>query len=360
MVEYGVTIDGFVIKPYEVILNEMKVQAKAQFGQEIDLTDTSPLLKFLESTALELFRVWESAESLYYSGYIDTATGTSLDRVVKLIGVIRIPATKATGEVTFTGTNDVTVPVGIRVSTNTGVVFVTTEEGVVAGGSVDIDVEAEEYGDEGNVTATSITTLIDNITGISSISNAAPTTGGEDVESDSELRLRAALSLEGLGKATLAAIEAAVLAIPGVTKVTVTENTTTHSVEVVLKGLTPPDSDVDDAIDDTRAAGIAATWKNPTPITIYIDTTVACTNEPADAATQVENMILAYISGLEIGDDVIYSKLYDIIFNQFSWVDDVTALTLDTITPPVGTSNIVIAYDEEAETDAAKVGVTIT
>jgi len=355
----GVTEDGFVIKTYDAIIEEMKIQARGQFGNDVDLSATSPLMKFIESIALELYRVWEMAESLYYSGFLDTATDVSLDRVVRLLGITRIPAVRSTVTVRFSGSNGTIIPVDTYVGTVDGINFYTTESGTISGGYVDLACECVIYGDEGNVTSNVITVLVTFISGVTGVNNANPATGGEDVESDSDLRLRASLTLEGVGKATLAAIEAAILAIPGVIKANVYEDTINHSVEVILKGITPPNQTVDDALDASRAAGIPATWDNPTGIDIYISTTVSCTNPPSDAADQIEAKLVEHITNLDIGEDVIYSKLYDIIFNEFDWVDDVTVLLLDTVTPPVGTSNITIAYDEEAQTDVTKVVVTI-
>lgn len=360
MTDYGVTADGFVIKPYNVIVDEMKIQAAAQFGSDIDLSESSPLLKFIETVALQIYEVWEMGEALYHSGFIDTASDESLDRVVKLLGVIRQPAVKATGIVRFSGTNGTIVPIGIRVSTGAGIIFVTTASGTVAAGTVSLAVECQTYGVAGNVGIGTIITMVDNVTGIVTITNLAATSGGEEIETDSALRYRASLALEQVGKATVAAIEAAVLAVPGVTNVIINENTTTHSFEAVVEGLTYPNALVYAAIDETRAAGIAFTWKNPTGVDIWVDTTVACTNEPADAVNLIKAKILSYISGLNIGDDVIYSKMFDVIFNEYDWVDDVTLLKTGIASPPLGVINIVIAADARAQSALAKIGVTIT
>jgi len=357
---YGVTADGFVIKPYSVIIQEKKDKAKAEFGADVDLTPTSPLMKFIEVTTLEEVLLWEMAEALYYSAYLDTATGDSLDKVVRILGVSRKTATNATGQVTFSGTDGTVVPTGTSVETETGIVFLTTEDGTIASGTVTVDVEALNAGISGNVASGSIVVITSPIAGVTSVTNASATTGGTDVETDTALRLRTLDALDLAGKATLDALKAAVLAVDGVTNVLVTENVATHVVTIYVQGLSSPNTDVDDAILDTRSAGIQVLWQNPTTVDIYIDTTVDVTaNAPGDAATQIENKILEYVNGLDIGDDVVYVKLYDIIYNEFSWVYDVTILLLDTVTPPTGTSNIAIAANQIAITEAGKIGVTL-
>ena len=53
---------------------------------------------------------------------------------------------------------------------------------------------------------------------------------------------------------------------------------------------------------------------------------------------------------LDIGDDVIYSKIFDVMFNVGDWVLDVDTLRTGTTPSPAGTTNIVIADDEESQT----------
>ena len=99
---FGVTATGFIKKTYDDIITEKKAQAQTVFGADVDLTETSPLLKYIEATSMEEAQLWDMAESLYYSAFIETATGDSLDKAVKILGVIRKPSSKAEGEVTFT------------------------------------------------------------------------------------------------------------------------------------------------------------------------------------------------------------------------------------------------------------------
>ena len=74
---------------------------------------------------------------------------------------------------------------------------------------------------------------------------------------------------------------------------------------------------------------------------------------------------MTYINGLGVGDDVIYSKIYEIIFDEDDaeteeWIVDITDLQLATSDPPSGTSNIVITSAQKAQTQAGYVEVTLT
>ena len=52
-----------------------------------------------ESAALEIARLYAQLDAVYRAGFIDTATGESLDHVVALLGVERVRGGRATGEV---------------------------------------------------------------------------------------------------------------------------------------------------------------------------------------------------------------------------------------------------------------------
>lgn len=119
---YGVTANGFVPKPFSVILEELKLLAKQEFGEDIDLSENSRLLRFLEIVAKREDELWQLVEDAYYAGFIDFATGNSLDFLAALIGYKRREAKRATGTVTFSrstpATSDIIIPAGTRVATS--------------------------------------------------------------------------------------------------------------------------------------------------------------------------------------------------------------------------------------------------
>ncbi len=95
------------------------------------------------------------------------------------------PEAKATGTVVFTNLVDqeVRIPKGTRVRTATGkaVVFVTTEEAVLPpqrGARVEVPIEAEQPGPQGNVRAFTISQVGGALALQVSVTNPAPTSGG--------------------------------------------------------------------------------------------------------------------------------------------------------------------------------------
>jgi uncharacterized phage protein gp47/JayE len=104
MTEFGVTKDGFVLKGFDAILGDAKQRARqmwATLGLQPDLTSTSPLLKLIEAAAHEDAELWKRLEDFYYSAYVSTATGDSLDLLGDDVGLQRHEL-YATGRVTLT------------------------------------------------------------------------------------------------------------------------------------------------------------------------------------------------------------------------------------------------------------------
>jgi uncharacterized phage protein gp47/JayE len=66
-----------------------------------DINPGSVVRTIVESVALEMDFLYAQMDQVYYSAFIDTATGKSLDLVASLLGINRKTAGFATGEVTF-------------------------------------------------------------------------------------------------------------------------------------------------------------------------------------------------------------------------------------------------------------------
>src|SRR5690606_8378447 len=115
MAEWGVTDRGFPRKTYQDIIADMEAKAKALFGPNIALSSASPLALFLRVVAFAVSLLWQVAERVYYSAYIDTATGQSLDYAVKYAGISRRPPSHAWRLVRFTGDPGVTIPRGFLI-----------------------------------------------------------------------------------------------------------------------------------------------------------------------------------------------------------------------------------------------------
>jgi hypothetical protein len=170
-----------------------------------------------EAIGREITTVYQEIQFAYFSGFIDTATGQSLDYVVSILGITRMTSEFATGIATFfrdptAEAGSITIPVGTLLTTTKGdVVFQTIEERTLQQGQAraDVPIRADQDfgGDKGLVGAGAITVVSQSISGINRVTNFDPTTRAAKDESDDDLRLRAKAALRALGKATIAALE---------------------------------------------------------------------------------------------------------------------------------------------------------
>lgn len=312
---FGVTTKGFHIKTYGDILEDMKERAKEYFGEDTDLTDSSPLCQFLESIAYEIADQWMKMEAVYYSAFIGTATGLDLDRVVALVGISRKAASKAQGSVTFSrslpSVSDIMIPTGTMVATaDTTQIFTTTEDVILHAGTklVDAPILAVGAGSAGNVQANTITRIMSPISGIEGLTNTSPTNGGGDAESDNALRVRAT-TLKPTTKATSYALASALLTLDGVLGVNVSEDVLNHSCSIAIAG--GDEAQINSTIEQTRPCGIAVswTWSATTPVTVTANVSGGAGYSSADVETEIQDVVNIYIGGLEIGADIEYSVI---------------------------------------------------
>jgi hypothetical protein len=167
-----------------------------------------------EAIGREIATVYQQIKAAYLSGFVDTATGQSLDFVVAILGVRRRTGEFAAGTVTFfrnpaAGEGNITIPEGTVVSTKKGdASFVTVELRTLQRGQarIDVPVRAKIAGPEGNAASGAITTLSQPILGIGSVTNFDATAQAAAEETDEQLRARAKAVIRGAGKATIAAL----------------------------------------------------------------------------------------------------------------------------------------------------------
>ncbi|MFI5529918.1 baseplate J/gp47 family protein [Kitasatospora sp. NPDC051853] len=233
MAGYGITERGFVRKEFHTLLDEARGRARAAFGPDVDLTDTSALMKVLQVTAAEDARLWRRLEDLYYAGFLSTAVGDDLDLLGEDLGVPR-PHLFATGRVTLTVRDPLpdrvyVLPEGTVLVTAAPVTAFHTTATVrlsAAADTVTVGARAFVAGPDGDVTAHRIT-AVDPDYQAHHLNVSPPTsfavdhqqafTGGAGREDDETYRGR----LLGRSRTmwTPAAVREAVLSVPGVVDV---------------------------------------------------------------------------------------------------------------------------------------------
>jgi uncharacterized phage protein gp47/JayE len=306
--------------------------------------------------------------------------------------------------------------------------------------SVDITCQAEEIGEEYNLSQDVIIYKVSTISSINTINNYVSSSGGQDEESDTDYRARIQNAAAVAGNATTTALEQSILAIPGVNSVLVNDlpeksstdephvynssvdlyklnneivtlddsssptnfdikdsaggssaytygtdytvdtdtseidwsvggtNPTSGNffyvdydynwlghVEIIVAGEASPissdvQSDVDDAINETKAAGIQVTWTEPTINYINITSTVTVDTDAgynsSTVKTEVQTAVINWLNAMEIGEDVLISEYINTVMN----IDGVSNVSItnwdgDTSAP---FSDVTIDNDEVA------------
>lgn len=231
--------------------------------------------------------------------------------------------------------------------------------------------------------ANTIDNILTPLLGWDSVINPTVASSGTDRETDEQLRLRFRNGKFERATNTYDAIYSALINLNGVTEVTIYENDTSvvdgngvpaHSfLPIVVGGLS---SEIANAIWENKPIGILSygntsvsvsdvnggthtvSFSRPDPVIVYISMNITTdVNFPANGNDAIRSAIIQFFSdNFGTGDDVIYSRLYTPI-NSIPG-HQVNTLTVGTSPSPVGTSNIVIGFDEIASISSINIIIT--
>ena len=355
------------------------VQASANAA--VDASEGSITLALAQSVAgVALWLQGQVAQVLAITR-ASTSTGIDLDTWMADWFFTRLPATTATGNVTFsrfTATAQALVPIGSLVSTGPGgqQYIVTTDTGNAAysaslGGyvaaaavsSVTVPVSALTGGSGGNVLAGTITSFVQPIVGFDTVTNSAGFVNGADAESDASFLDRFQLYIASLRRGTPAAIRAAVLGIQQGLTAVVLENVLPNGtaqngyLTVVVDDGTgsPPTATLDAAgaaVDLVRAAGIQFSVTGPTVVNATISLTVSSIDTTLHAADIVaaQAAITAYVNVLPVGATLVWARLYQLAFDSSANINGVSSILLNS-----GTSDLTATATQVIKTASVTV-----
>lgn len=221
--------------------------------------------------------------------------------------------------------------------------------------------------------------------GLDSTQNIVDALVGRDLETDLELRARRSQTLQLAGNATLPAIRSKLLDTPGVTAAIIFENDTMVTVDgrppksyecVVQGGINAAIAEtifeskpagiltvgtVNETVTDSQGIAHQINFSRPTATPLWLDVVLTIDPEtfPAGGAASAKQNLIDYINGLQIGDDVIVNPKLICVIEPIPGVL-FADIKIGTAPAPTLSDNIIIAVNELAETDAAKVTVTTT
>lgn len=132
------------------------------------------------------------ADHTFRQLFPDTSSLSVLLRQAGFYGLVRRQASQARGAVVVQGDDGTLIPIGTRFGSKTGVEFITTEDGIIAAGTVTITIEAALSGTEGNLATGTMISFLSPVAGASNEAQiAAPGLAlGADIESKESLSER--------------------------------------------------------------------------------------------------------------------------------------------------------------------------
>jgi uncharacterized phage protein gp47/JayE len=384
------TATGLEIDDLQTRTAAIKIAIRNAIGANLDLSPDQPDGQLVHIIAETIQATLEVLQDVYTTLDRDEASGDALTQNAALTGTPRRAATAGTVELTLTLDAATTVPAGSIASVAgdpTNRWITDTEVTSVGAGDYTVAATNEETGPI-QALANTITVIVTPVVGWTAVDNVSDATEGLAIETDTELRLRADLEVTGSGSTSTDAITAALstLAAGLGTSISVKtyENTAIisvdsrppKSVECILHGSDPPltDAVLAETIYETKAGGIQA-WG--TTITSHDDDAgisheigfsraveipieIQCNVEtdpnlyPGDTA--VENALLAYVNGLSVSDEVIYTKIISAIVNV-AGVQDAT-VQIRATGDLWGETNITINIRQIATLDVGDITIT--
>jgi len=170
---------------------------------DISTEPLTPERKIIDTVAETIAEAEIDNFVLNYQMDIDTKIGADLDKFVALFGFARQGGRRATGTVTFSrataAERDIVIPVGTQVikpqsSISNVVIFQTTATVFMYKGTTEVEapIECTTSGPIGNQPAGVIIAMTTGgaVSDVTSVRNENATSGGTNIESDAELRIR--------------------------------------------------------------------------------------------------------------------------------------------------------------------------
>ena len=189
---------------------------------------------------------------------------------------------------------------------------------------VDADAHAAQAGSAYNAVAGKIGIMVTPIPGIASVRNDTKFTGGSDTESDEQLRARVIDSYQNIINSVNAAYYRSVaLSVDGVysaSAVGCARGAGTVDVYACARGVTlsaEKIAEIQALLDEKREVNVDVRAVSPTALNInlYIRLTVAEGYDFDTVASHVSAAVTDYINGLGVGNDLLLSKVGEVIYH---------------------------------------------
>lgn len=344
------TDDGWVTITQDEALKIAKSDIQKYMGIETDVSDGSAMGRLALMYANRIVEYDNSAQNVYDNNFWQTASGVSMDRLATSIGIQRHQAQYAQVDLQIKGKPGYLIPAQTEFMTDNGDSFLSDEDiQLDQAGNALVSAHSSDAASYTNVDANTIINQANPVDEIDTVNNDMPASGGSDLESDYDFRIRGNINKNSPENPTVGGIRTALINVNGVTSVTVQNNqsksTDEHgnppnSIHIYVVGGT--DDDIANKLVNVLAGGASTVGK--------ITKTVMVANNPVivsfDRAQQktlsfkidinsgngydddaVKQAIQDYVSSFEMGDKVILNKLYPYLY-QLLGVNQVNSIEI--------------------------------
>lgn len=379
---------GLVYPDYPTVLALLQAEYRAIYGADTYLEADSQDGQWVAIMALAIFDTMQVASAVYNSFSPATAQADALSRNVKINGIHRLVATYSTVDLLITGQAGTIITGGVAQDTLEQKWLLPATVTIPVSGQVTVTATAEKAGATA-APAGSVTKIFNPTVGWQSVTNPAAAVEGDPVETDAQLRRRQSQSTMIPSLSVMEGIVGAVASLTGVSRYRGYENDTAttnadglpaHSISLVVDG--GDSTAIANAIAAKKTAGTGT--YGTTSVTVYDQYNVPSVIKffrPTDATISVEvsmtalagylsttgdaikAAIVEYLNALDIGDDVLITKLYtpaNLNNNALSATYNVTQIRIKKNAGTFGTSNITLAFNEIAKCAVANITLVVT
>lgn len=202
-------IDGMTLEQLESGMKSRYEQKKEELtGYPVSLQPADESSLILNACAVYMFQGFQFVQRAGEQNMLGMSYGNALDQLGAIAGVTRKDAQAAVCTLKFTLSEKrasvTSIPQGTMASASGQVYFATTEYAEIPAGQLSVEVPAActVTGEVGNgYAAGTITTMIDRIGYVESVTNVNSTAGGADIESDESLADKIFLAPSGFSVA---------------------------------------------------------------------------------------------------------------------------------------------------------------
>ena len=360
--------NGFVRPTFGELVEQLTSKWLQLFGENANTATNSVGGILIRLIAFFLDKIYQLAELVYQSQFIDSATGTTLDQLAANLGLVRQAPQTAIGTIKVYGVAGYVVKSGTLFQTKDGLNYVTSEDvTLVDTGKKQVDLTAEGLGvlsyNDKNIGIGQSAVLYANGSGskfnkpesvVNYIANqvtpveevlavqVGEITGGADLEDDDALRVRLEQASQEAPSSPYNGVLSAIHNVIGVNAVKIVANDTLakdpagnppKTLHIYVDG--GYEDDVAKAILESVAAGVQTFggilvhvkdiggsthdiyYDKPTPIGVFANIKVTTDDSfPLTGNEQIKQTVLNYVRSVGMGEVIYYSYLYRAIYDN--------------------------------------------